>query len=263
MRMGFGVAAGTSADLLTGLAEALQRLGYEDVWANDLPGADGLDTLTVLGAAGPVLRLGLGVAPLDRRPALALGEAVASSALQADSLVLGVGAGFSPRPVPLIREGVAALRGLLPQVRLAVAAMGPGMCRLAGELAADAVLLNWMVPERIGWARRLVAEGATAAGRDPGQIEVAGYVRVAMGSDARERLAREARGYARMAHYGRHFQAMGAPPEEIGVAAGSAGGIRNGLAPYRSALDTAVVRALPAMDAVESYLEIAEAAGST
>jgi alkanesulfonate monooxygenase SsuD/methylene tetrahydromethanopterin reductase-like flavin-dependent oxidoreductase (luciferase family) len=264
VRLGFGVAATVPHEVLRELGAALYALGHDDAWSNDHgPGGDGdgVAALAALGEGWPALRLGLGVSALDRRPPAALAEAVAEQGLATQGrLLLGVGAGFSPTPMGLVRDGVRELRSLLPDgIRIGAAAMGPGMCRLAGEIA-DFVLLNWMTPERIVWTRRLVRTGAEAAGRAPEAVEVAAYVRVAVGAGAAERLAAEAARYASMPHYGRHFEAMGADPGSVGVAAEGPDGVAEGLAPYREVLDTLVVRGLPAAPTLDAHLEIAKAA---
>ena len=82
-----------------------------------------------------------------------LGE-VAASGIPHERLVLGVGTGDGAS-LAAVRQGVAALREALPDVRLAIAALGPRMCQLGGEIA-DAVLLNWAFPERIEWSRERV-----------------------------------------------------------------------------------------------------------
>jgi alkanesulfonate monooxygenase SsuD/methylene tetrahydromethanopterin reductase-like flavin-dependent oxidoreductase (luciferase family) len=263
-RLGFGVAALVPHEVLRELAAALYGLGYDDAWSNDLgPGGsgDGVAALAALAQGAPALRLGLGVAALDKRPPEDLAAAIGDHGLAAAGrLALGIGAGFSPTPLRLVRDGVPGLRRRLPDdVVVAVAAMGPRMCRLAGELA-DAVLLNWMTPERIAWARRLVRQGAEAVGRDPAAVEVAAYVRVAVGAGAAERLAGEAARYASMPHYGRHFAAMGVPPGSVGVAARDADEAGAALEPYRAALDTLVVRALPADATLDAHAVIASAA---
>jgi alkanesulfonate monooxygenase SsuD/methylene tetrahydromethanopterin reductase-like flavin-dependent oxidoreductase (luciferase family) len=263
-RTGFGVAALVPHEVLRDLGVALYGLGYDDAWSNDLgpdgPG-DGLAALAALGRGAPALRLGLGVAALDKRPPAELAEAVAAQGLADDGrLALGVGAGFSETPVAVVREGIAELRLRLPDdVLVGAAAMGPRMCRLAGELA-DFVFLNWPTPERIVWARRLVRQGAERAGRDPSSVEVAAYVRVAVGPGAAERLAGEAGRYASMPHYGRHFSAMGVPPGSVGIAVENAAEVGSALDPYREVLDTLVVRALPPEPTLQAHLAIATAA---
>ena len=96
--------------------------------------------------------------------------------------------------------------------------MGPKMCALAGA-EADGVFLNWMTPAKAAWARERVHEGAREAGRDA-PPPVFGYVRVAVGADAEERLLKEESFY-RGLHQGyiRHFEALDAPPGSVGIAA--------------------------------------------
>ena len=143
-------------------------------------------------------------------------------------------------------------------MRIVVAAMGPKMCALAGA-EADGVFLNWMTPAKAAWARERVHEGAREAGRaEP--PPVFGYVRVAVGADAEERLRKEESFYRRL-HQGyiRHFEALDAPEGTVGVAAARPGRGRRRGWPSTSAIDHVVVRALAHADA-ESLGAVAEAA---
>ena len=45
MSRGFGVAAGLDTLVAGPLAARCEQLGYESMWSNDHPGANGLDTL--------------------------------------------------------------------------------------------------------------------------------------------------------------------------------------------------------------------------
>lgn len=56
-------------------------------------------------------------------------------------------------------------------VPIYVAALRPGMLRVAGEVA-DGVILNWLSVEDVKKALAVVREAAKAAGRDPTSIEV-------------------------------------------------------------------------------------------
>ena len=48
-------------------------------------------------------------------------------------LWVGIGAGFTTRPLQVVRDGLSELQNVLPApARVAVAAMGPKMCALAG-----------------------------------------------------------------------------------------------------------------------------------
>src|SRR5262249_6990366 len=147
--------------------------------------------------------------------------------------------------VAAMRPAVAELRERLGRdASVGVAALGPLMCRLGGEVA-DVVLLNWMTPGRIAWARRRVAEGERRAGRAPGSARVAMCVRVAIGPDAATRLATEAGRYARSPSYATHFQAQGAEPGEVGIASIDGSDVLSRLEPYAGVLDETIVRVLP------------------
>ncbi|MFY9616412.1 MAG: LLM class flavin-dependent oxidoreductase [Candidatus Dormiibacterota bacterium] len=233
-------------------------MGYEIICANDTPAGDGLALVTAFAHDSQRMDLGVGVLALDRYAPDEVSARVEELNLPHPRLVLGIGAGFIEEPVAAVREGVAALRKLLPDVRIIVAAMGPRMCQLAGEIG-DGALLNWMTPERATWARDLVVEGANRLGRDPlTEITIYGYVRVALGPDARERLEREASFYMEMPHYARHFEATGVPPGGIGVAASGTEDLKEQLRHY-FALDVPVVRVLSERD-VDTILEVARAA---
>ena len=135
--------------------------------------------------------------------------------------------------------------------------MGPRMCELAGR-GADLVLFNWMLPERIVRASALVSAGE-AKREITGRVERAAYVRVSLEPGGVGRVEAEAARYNRIPAYRRNFEAMGAPLASVGVA-GLAEEIPARLAAYDSVLDEAIVRALPALDTVESTLALARAA---
>lgn len=263
---GFGITAGYGRPIIEPLAAEVARLGYETLWANDSarPEADGLADLAVVHAAAPDLDLGVGVIPLDKRPPEQIAADVRRLDLPLDRLRLGVGSGAErARPLELVRRGVADLRSLLPTATIFVAALGPRMCDLAGEIA-DGVLLNWALPDRLRSAGSLVAAGAESAGRAPRDVAIWTYVRAAVGPTARERLGREAARYAASPAYGRQFTEMGAPFEDVGVTVDTivapGAPLSAQLEWYRRAVDGVVVRALPAEPALDDLLAIARAA---
>ncbi|MGI8609899.1 MAG: LLM class flavin-dependent oxidoreductase [Candidatus Dormibacteria bacterium] len=242
MRLGLGIAAGSDPDQLAGLAAQAEDLGYDSIWTNDSPAGDGLSQLWAWAQQSRRIRLCVGVMALDRHQPEDIAARAAELGLPLDRVLIGLGAGFTDAPLKVVREGVAGLRSHLPGVQVAVAAMGPKMCRLAGEVG-DAVLLNWMDPERAAWARPLVEEGVAEAGRRPGEVSIFGYVRTALGPEAGERLRREAAMYGQMPHYQRHFEAMGAEPASVGVTAADPSGIATQIQRY-AAIDEPVVRVL-------------------
>ena len=135
--------------------------------------------------------------------------------------------------------------------------MGPKMSALAGA-EADGVFLNWMTPERAAWARDRVREGAEQAGRDRIPT-IFGYVRVAVGEDASERLRKEESFY-RQLHPGyiNHFESLGAEEGTVGIAGRDADDVREQLAAY-DAIDHVVVRVLASAN-IEALGRVAEAA---
>jgi len=226
------------------------------MWSNDHPGAKGLETLAEFGTAAPELHLGVAVIALDRTPPEAIAADIERLGLDPARLWLGVGAGFSKKPLTRMRESLPELRERLPGVRLVLAAMGPKMCALAGA-EFDGVFFNWMTPEFAAGARQEVEAGAKEAGRET--PPVFGYVRTAVGPDAAERLAKEESFY-RDLHpgYRNHFNRLAEPEGTVGVAAADADAVRKALAAY-TALDTVVVRGL-ASAKVEAMTAVAEAA---
>jgi alkanesulfonate monooxygenase SsuD/methylene tetrahydromethanopterin reductase-like flavin-dependent oxidoreductase (luciferase family) len=257
MSRAFGVAAGLDPEVARPLAARCAELGYESLWSNDHPGAKGLETLAQFAAAAPDPELGVGVIALDRTSPEEIAADIDRLRLDPTKLWLGVGAGFSKKPLTRMREALPELREKLPDVRLVLAAMGPKMCRLAGS-SYDGAFFNWMTPEFAAGARKEVEAGAAEASRQT--PPVFGYVRTAVGPDAAERLAKEESFYRDLhAGYRNHFDRLGAPPGTVGIAAANAEEAQRHLAEYEGPLDTIVVRGL-ASARIDAMIAVAEAA---
>jgi alkanesulfonate monooxygenase SsuD/methylene tetrahydromethanopterin reductase-like flavin-dependent oxidoreductase (luciferase family) len=253
---GFGVTAGLDPEIASPLAARCQELGYGSMWSNDHPGAKGLDTLAAYAKGAGRIDLGVAVIALDRQSPEEIASDLDRLELDRDRLWLGIGAGFTEKPLTGMREALPSLREALPGVRLVLAAMGPKMSAFAGA-EWDGVFFNWITSEFAAKARGWVEGGAREAGRDT--PPVFGYVRTAVGPDAEERLAKDESFYRDMHQgYRRHFDRQGAPEGTVGVAAEEAGEAQEELSRYR-ALDTAVVRAL-ASATFEDMSALAEAA---
>lgn len=256
MARGFGVAAGLDPEVARPLAERCAGAGYDSLWSNDHPGAKGLETLAEFGAAAPDVDLGVAVIALDRTPPEEIAADVERLGLEPSRLWLGVGAGFSKKPLTRMREALPELRERLSGVRLVLAAMGPKMCALAGS-AYDGAFFNWMTPEFAARARGLVEAGAGEAGRET--PPVFGYVRTAVGPDAAARLAKEESFYRDLHDgYRHHFERLGEPEGTVGVAVADRDAAQKSLAAY-TALDTIVVRGL-ASAKVDAMAAVAESA---
>lgn len=201
------------------------------------------------------LKIGVSVVPFPgwSVPTLAA-EAATVSEITGGKFVLGIGLGSYPAEaflrmfnlprVPVVsftRDYLATLRRLFageavdytgtavslhgvslgftaPTVPVFLAAMGPQMLRLSGEMS-DGVTPNWSSPEQIVWMREQVAAGARRAGRDVSEVPFAQYIRVCIDEDedaARRAFATQVLGYA-MARPGQpkdqgyraHFGRMG------------------------------------------------------
>jgi alkanesulfonate monooxygenase SsuD/methylene tetrahydromethanopterin reductase-like flavin-dependent oxidoreductase (luciferase family) len=253
---GFGVAAGLDPEVATPLAQRCEELGYSSVWSNDHPGANGLDTLAAFAQGSERLELGVAVMALDRHQPAEINEKVERLGLDRDRLWIGIGAGFSERPLTTVRNALGTLREAIRGVRLVLAAMGPKMCALAGG-SFDGAFLNWMTPEFVAGARDHVHLGARDAGREP--PPVLGYVRAAVGADAAERLSKEESFYRDLHDgYRNHFARLGKPQGTVGIADADPKAVQAELSRY-AALDVVVVRSL-ASATLEAMGTLAEAA---
>ncbi|MCH8988958.1 MAG: LLM class flavin-dependent oxidoreductase [Chloroflexi bacterium] len=238
------------------LASLAEELGYEEVWMTEGSGRDSLTQLTAIAAATNRIRLGTGILPMfSRTPLITAMSAAGLSAVSDGRFILGLGVGNRTavedghgvayrRPIEHLRDMIQIVRGLLrgeevsyrgkaitvsraslggaaPQgkVPIYIAALGPRMLQLAGEMA-DGVLLSWTAASYLEQAVQLVRDGATKAGRDPSEVEISGYLRVAVTRDpaaGRASLQREDARYAGGAHYRSYFENTGFDREMEGV----------------------------------------------
>lgn len=255
MERGFAVFAGVAPEVVRAAAREAEGLGYHSFWVNHPGSTDGLAALAPAGRETRRIDLGVGVIPLHTRGPDSIAEGVRAYALPLDRLLLGVGSA-DPGALGRLRTGVAALRSRLP-TRLVAAALGPRMCRLAGEVA-DGVLFNWLTPEHARRSTEWVRASAAAAGRRAPKIFA--YVRVALGSAARDRLQAEAARYAAIPAYAAHFARMGVEPVETAIAAGRPDALPAALSRWQGVVDQIVLRAITATDTVEETAALLRAA---
>src|SRR6266542_3170350 len=159
MGQGFALFAGTAPEVIRASAREAEGLGYTSFWVNHPGATDGLAALALAAKETRRIDLGIGVIPLHTRGPDSIVQGVQANALPLDRLLLGLG---SPNPDALkrVRAGIAELRARL-STRLIVAALGPQMCRLAGEVAGG-VLFNWLTPEHARRSAESVRAGAEA-----------------------------------------------------------------------------------------------------
>jgi 5,10-methylenetetrahydromethanopterin reductase len=221
-------------DQLREAAREAERLGFESLWTPTSIVPDPFHVCTAW-SLDTALRTGISVVPAARMwtPLGLAAQAATLARLSGGRFVLGIGTGgYGPRfwesvglpdrPIAVMREYLTQVKELLNGDRVSgeiggspgwpreaalgtsesapvyLAALGPQMLRLAGEIA-DGVLLNWASPERIAISRERVAEGAARAGRGPDDVPIVMYVRVCVDDDvaaARQAFGTQVLGYA-------------------------------------------------------------------
>jgi alkanesulfonate monooxygenase SsuD/methylene tetrahydromethanopterin reductase-like flavin-dependent oxidoreductase (luciferase family) len=255
MARGLALFAGAPPGVIRTCAREAEELGYRSLWVNHPGPIDGLTALGLAAVETTRLELGIGVIPLHTRGPDSIAQGVRDHRLPLDRLLLGVG---SPGPGALgrVRAGAAALRARLP-VRLVVAALGPGMCRLAGEVA-DGVLFNWLTPEHARQSADWVRAGAAAAARPVPRLMA--YVRLAVGSAAGDHLRSEGARYAAIPAYAAHFGRMGVDPLATAVVAPDAGAVPAALRRWEGVLDDVVLRLVTGGNTAEEHLAAVRAA---
>lgn len=254
MGRGFGIAAAVSHDVVREVAREAEQLGYTSFWCNDTPGADGIAALAAAASVTEQIKLGVGVIPLDRRPADVIARDVEALGVPTDRLLLGVGSG-GDRRVSKVHDGVDRLHELL-SAPVVVGALGPKMTQLSGE-AADGVLFNWQTPETAQSSGQICRDAADAAGR-PRPLVMA-YVRTALLPQANERLDLEANRYGRVPAYAAHFARMGVSARDTAVSGPDAATLQAAIAAHETSLDETIVRAITADDTAVSILELLRA----
>jgi alkanesulfonate monooxygenase SsuD/methylene tetrahydromethanopterin reductase-like flavin-dependent oxidoreductase (luciferase family) len=236
MMIGVGLDArlGLPLTQLREAAREAERLGFESLWT---PAGTVPDAFHVCAAwsQDTALRTGISVVPAARMwtPLALAVQAATLAQLSSGRFVLGLGTGgYGPdfwasvglpdRPIAVMRDYATTIRGLLagetvtrdgpaggirsaalgtrdlPPAPVYLAALGPQMLRLAGEVA-DGALLNWATPERIAVSAERIAEGVARAGREPGACPMTMYVRVCIDDDvdaARRAFGAQVLGYA-------------------------------------------------------------------
>jgi len=255
MRHGFAVFAGVAPEVIRASAREAEGFGYGSFWVNHPGPTDGLAALALAAEETTRIDLGVGVIPLQTRGPDSIVAGVRTTGLPLDRLLLGVGSA-NPGALRRVREGVAALRSQL-SARLIAAALGPQMCRLAGEVA-DGVLFNWVTPEHARQSAEWVRAGAAAAGRRPPRLFA--YVRVAIGPAGRDRLLAEGARYGTSQAYAANFARMKVQPAETAIAAESPDAVPAGLAQWQGVVDEIVVRAITGKDTVDEHLALLRAA---
>ena len=222
--------------------------GYATIWSGETTGADAVTSMGVVATHTGRIGIANGIIPVQTRTPHVLAMTAATLGHVAPGrIALGLGVSSRnivgdwyglpfERPLAQLREAVTLIRRILTgervtfegrfyrtkgfrlavppppaPVKLYLAALGPAMLELAGELA-DGVLLNWIAPEAVPPALARIEAGAKRAGRSLADLELAAHVRTAVTDRpeaARQWLARDITGYAIVDAYARFFVGSG------------------------------------------------------
>jgi F420-dependent oxidoreductase-like protein len=273
MRLAAYISPGGDLRAGVDLARLTESLGYESVWVTHGLGRDSFLVLAAYGAATTRLGLGNGVVPIYPRHPVAMAQAALTLAeVSGGRFRLGVGVSHRAsmeamlgltivEPLVVMREYVAVLRGVLgagaafegkhyrvhwslalparpapPPIYLA--ALGPKMCELAGEIADGAIL--WLCPPDYvrDVARPAIERGRRRAGKTIEGFDLVAAVPLAVTDDpaaARAAFRNELSRYAALPFYRammdasglgeglRAFDRDGAVPESMAAALGAVG----------------------------------------
>lgn len=202
-----------------GWYDDVRAAGYSDAWSAEVDGTDGFTPLALAAAWHPDLRLGVAITPAFTRGPALLAQSVASMEEAAPGrFSFGLGTSSDviveqwnglefERPYERVRDTLAFLRLALsgekvsadfetfsvrgfrlsrppPSVPpLFLAALRPGMLRLAGK-AADGVILNWLSATDVPTSVAEMQAGARAGGTDAGDHVVVARIFVVPEPDA-------------------------------------------------------------------------------
>ena len=245
------------------LSSQAEKNGFEAVWVPEGGGRDSLTSLATIAMKTDAVKLGTGILPIfARTPTNTAMGAAGMAAVSDGRFLLGLGVGHAPtvesrdgipfnQPMTRMRETIQIIKALLSgeevnftgkqfkitgasmgtatpktKVPIYIAALGPQMLEMVGELA-DGVLMNWTAVDYLGEAIGHIKRGAEKAGRDPNEIDIAGYVRVAVGdnlTESRVSLRRQVARYASNSFYRNFFAQTGFDKEMSAAAASLADG---------------------------------------
>ena len=188
------------------IAREAEALGYSDAWSLEIDGVDCFAPLAVA-AMATQMRVGTAIANVfTRGPATLASTAAGLAEIAPGRFCLGLGAGSQPivefwnggtfrRPATRVREMVQVLRQAFAGERVTfqgetlhvngfrlsrpvaepipihVAALRPGMLRVAGEVG-DGAIINWLSAEDVSTPVSIARQAAAEAGRDPEALEI-------------------------------------------------------------------------------------------
>lgn len=259
--------AGLPASDFIGAAREAEARGYHTAWTGEASGADAITLSALVLGHTERLHMATGVLPIQTRTPVILGMTAATLNHVAPGR-FAIGLGLSSRVIveqwhglrfapslEQIREAVTIIRAVASgervnfdgkfyrvrnfrltspppaqPPRVILAALGPEMLELAGEIA-DGVLLNWIPPEAVAASVAHLEAGAKRAGRSLDGFATGAFIRVCVTDDpagARQHLARDIMGYVTVDVYASFFRTAGFTTEVDAAGAAWKAGDRAG-----------------------------------
>lgn len=184
--------------------------------ADDTDGQEAFQLAAIASQMVPGMELNIAVTnPFLRSPGALAEAALSLHEVARGSIVLGLGSSSQSiiteqlgldygNPRRLILEVVREVRRICNaedpalEIPLLLAAMGPKMLHLAGQIADRVVLNVGTTSAYVRWARERLANGAAEVGRNAGEIDLAVWVAAYIGDDIGEAMKRASRFVARM-----------------------------------------------------------------
>ncbi len=229
MALGCFVSTGRSIEPALARVQRAEELGYESAYVTHIAGRESLTVVTAYAMRTQKIRVGTGVVPIyTRTPATMAQTAATIDDLSGGRVNLGLGVSHRPvvegwhgqtidRPVAEMREYAGIVRAILrgeeppagakwrtgfqlsgldprPALPIYVAALSPGMLRLAGEIADGVILWLCTPPYVRDVVIPMVREGRERAGKTLEGFDVVSAVPAAAvedPADAHASLRRE------------------------------------------------------------------------
>jgi len=217
LRFGFGAVVDVPLRQLGSRAEDLELLGFDRLWLPDERLTRNVYTgLTVCALNTSRMQLGIAVTnPYTRNVALTAAAAASIDELADGRLSLGFGAGGGlahygierSRPAVAVREAVEVVRLLLSgqtvtyegrhvrmrearldfaalrQIPIYVAARGPRLLELAGEVGDGAIIGGFASPAGIDHARAAIGRGLERSGREWKDLDLVSWLYTCVADD--------------------------------------------------------------------------------
>lgn len=196
------------------IAAVVEDLGFSGLWIQDNPltTKDPYMALTIAALKTKKIALGPGVSnPITRHPSVIVNSIFSLDQLSEGRAVLGLGNGGpalvrafgqSPRRIVEFRQDLIEIRSLLRgeevkvkggdgyrisgierPIPMYVAARGPRVLRLAGELADGVLIAGPAQPDVLQKKMQAVKDGAVDTGRDPSEVRVNLLTNMAVDTD--------------------------------------------------------------------------------